>query len=227
MSLSRPKLIAFDLDGTLVESAPDLAYCADTLLESLGRPAVGLAQVRAWVGNGVAMLVKRALSLEMWPQSDPEGYEQALAQFKSLYSENVCVRSYLYPGVLEGIAALKTEGYKLVCLTNKHSDFTFPLLEKLGVAQQLDYIGCGNQFENLKPHPEPLLKTAERFDVAPQHCMMVGDSENDREAARAAGYSFIAVPYGYRRCERAEDLGADALIASIADLPDLLAGIPV
>lgn len=222
MRLPRPELIVFDLDGTLVDSAPDLAYCVDTMLTRLGRAPAGLERVRGWIGDGVAMLVKRALSFQMWAQGEPEGFAQALPMFMALYAENVCERSRLFPGVLEGVQALKTEGYKLACLTNKHSDFTLPLLEKLGVAQFLDYIGCGNQFQHHKPHPEPLLKTAERFGFAPDQCLMVGDSENDVEAARAASYDIVCVTYGYRRCEHAEDLHADALIESIAELPAFL-----
>ncbi|QSA96382.1 phosphoglycolate phosphatase [Methylococcus sp. EFPC2] len=222
MTLVRPELIVFDLDGTLVDSAPDLAYSLDTLLAELGRAPAGVERVRGWIGNGVAMLVKRGLTFEMWPEGEPEGFAEALPRFMAIYADNLCERSKLYPGVLEGIRALKAEGYKLACLTNKHSDFTEPLLEKLGVAQELDYIGCGNQFEKHKPHPEPLLKTAERFGVRPEHCLMVGDSENDVEAARAAGYAIVCLPYGYRRCADAQDLKADALIDSIADLPGLL-----
>ena len=219
MSLSRPQLIVFDLDGTLVDSAPDLAYCVDRLLEELGRAPAGEQKVRGWIGNGVPMLVKRALTFEMWPQGEPEGFADALDRYLVLYADNVCTRSTLYPGVMDGILALKAEGFPLACLTNKHSDFTIPLLTQLGVAQHLDYIGCGNQFERHKPHPEPLLKTAERFGAPPQACWMVGDSENDVEAARAAGYAIICVPYGYRRCADPQDLGADALIDSIAQLP--------
>jgi phosphoglycolate phosphatase len=219
---ARPELIVFDLDGTLVDSAPDLAFCADTLLTSLGRVPAGVDGVRTWIGNGVPMLVKRALTGEMWPASEPEGFQQALQQFMTLYGQNVCERSRLYPGAVDGLRALKALGHRLACLTNKHSDFTVPLLEKLGVASLLDYIGCGNQFEKHKPHPEPLLMTAERFALEPSQCLMVGDSENDVEAARAAGYGIVCVSYGYHHCERAEDLGADALIDSIAELPNLL-----
>lgn len=219
---ARPQLIVFDLDGTLVDSAPDLAYCADTLLETLGRPPAGLERVRPWIGNGVPMLVKRALTGEMWPKGEPEGFASALQSYLELYAANLCRYSRLFPGVLEGLTLLRGQGYRLACLTNKHSDFTGPLLEQLGVSGLLDYIGCGNEFTQHKPHPEPLLKTAERFALQPGQCLMVGDSENDVEAARAAGYGIVCVPYGYHRCERIEDLKPDALVGSLAELPNLL-----
>ncbi len=219
---ARPELIVLDLDGTLVDSAPDLAFSADEMLKAMGRAPAGEARVRGWIGNGIPMLVKRALTFQMWPQDEPEGFAEALSKFKAIYADNVCERSKLYPGAMEGVRALKAEGYRLACVTNKHSDFTRPLLEKLGLAKYLDYIGCGDHFEKPKPHPESLLKTAERFGLAPERCLMVGDSENDVAAARAAGYRILCVPYGYRRCQRAEDLGADALIASLADLPGFL-----
>jgi len=219
---ARPELIVFDLDGTLVDSAPDLAFCADSLLVSLGRAPAGEEGVRSWIGNGVPMLVRRALTGEMWPEEEPAGFDQALQRFLTLYGENVCERSRLYPGAVDGLRALSAQGYRLACLTNKRSDFTMPLLEKLGVASWLDYVGCGDQFEHPKPHPESLLKTAERFAVRPAQCLMVGDSENDVEAARAAGYGLVCVSYGYHHCERPEDLDADALIDSIAELPALL-----
>lgn len=218
MLAARPELIVFDLDGTLVDSAPDLAYCADALLASLGRPPAGLAQVRGWIGNGIPMLVRRALTGELWPQQDPEGFDEALRQYKRLYGENVCHLSRLYPGVMEGLHALRAQGFRLACLTNKHSDFTMPLLEKLGIAALLDHVACGNQFSRSKPDPEPLLKTAGHFGLKASQCLMVGDSENDVKAARAAGYAIFCVPYGYHHCARVEDLGPDAVIGSIADL---------
>ncbi|WP_082411835.1 HAD-IIIA family hydrolase, partial [Methylogaea oryzae] len=168
------------------------------------------------------MLVKRALTGEMWPEGEPERFDQALPLFMEIYAAHVCDRGGLFPGVLEGVAELKRQGYKLAVLTNKHSKFTLPLLEQLGVAAYMDYIGCGDQFDKHKPHPEPLLKTAERFGVRPEQCLMVGDSTNDVQAARAAGYGILVVPYGYRSCERVEDLGADGVIDSIAQLPALL-----
>jgi phosphoglycolate phosphatase len=218
----RPGLIAFDLDGTLVDSAPDLVWAVNRMLEETGRDTAGFDTVRGWIGNGVPMLVKRALTRQMWPETVPQDYDSALARFKTLYAEHVYQLSRLYPGVLTGLQRIKADGYITACLTNKHSDFTVPLLACAGIAEYFDFVGCGNQFAKQKPHPESLLKTAARFSVAPSECLMVGDSENDVEAARAAGYAIVCVPYGYHRCEKPEELSADFLVDSLADLAEQL-----
>lgn len=220
----KPALIAFDLDGTLVDSAPDLADAVDAMLAKLGRPRAGVEKVRTWIGNGVAMLVKRAMTGEMWPSEEPPRFAEALKLFMELYETHVCERSRLYAGVQEGLRALKDRGYHTACITNKHSRFALPLLQQLGIADDLDYIGCGDQFAKLKPDADPLLKTAARFNLAPRDCLMVGDSNNDVRAARAAGFGILCVPYGYRNQDRAEDLDPDGVIPSLAALPAYLDG---
>jgi phosphoglycolate phosphatase len=220
--VQRPDLIVFDLDGTLVDSAPDLAFAADAMLARLSLPPRGMKEVRAWIGNGVPMLVKRALTGAMRPEEESERFAEGMSLFMEIYAAHLCERGGLFPGVLEGLRELKHQGYRLAALTNKHSRFTLPLLEQLGVARYMDYIGCGDQFDQHKPHPEPLLKTAARFGVRPEQALMIGDSANDVRAARAAGYGVLVVSYGYRDCERVEDLQADGVIHSIAELPELL-----
>lgn len=221
--MMHPALIVFDLDGTLIDSAPDLTYCIDTVLQQLGRPPAGEAAVRSWIGNGVPMLVKRALTGEQWPPDQVAQFDHALALFMDLYSANLSARSTPFPGVLEGLAMLKARGFATACITNKHSRFTMPLLNDTEIAPYLDFVGCGDQFTHHKPHPEPLLKTAEHFTAAPTDCVMVGDSANDVQAARAAGYGAICVTYGYHNCERVEQLRADHYISSFTELPDLFA----
>jgi phosphoglycolate phosphatase len=220
----RPELVVFDLDGTLVDSAPDIAYSVDVMLGRLGLPPAGEDRIRAWIGNGSDMLVKRALTGEIWPESDPPRFAEAFSIFMDVYAANLCNRSRLYPGVAEGLAELKALGYRLACNTNKNSVLTLPLLDQLGISQYFGFIGCGDQFEKLKPDPEPLLKTAEHFGLEPARCLMVGDSANDALAARNAGYMLVCVPYGYHGGVGVEVLEPDAIVGSFVELPGLFAG---
>ena len=219
----RPELIAFDLDGTLVDSAPDLAWALDAMLARLGRPPVGLERARGWIGNGVDMLIKRAMTGQMWPESEPEDFQEGMRLFLEFHEAHLCERGSLYPGVLEGLRDLKAEGYATAVITNKLARFTEPLLEQLGLTGYLDFIGSGDRFERIKPDPLPLLETAERFGARPERCLMVGDSANDVRAARAAGYAILCVSYGYRgEVATPEALGADGILDSIGELPAIL-----
>jgi phosphoglycolate phosphatase len=221
----RPELVVFDLDGTLVDSAPDLAYSVDAMLKGLGLPAAGEGRVRNWVGNGPAMLVKRALTGEMWPEGEPPRFAEAFSAFMAIYEDNMCVRSALFPGVAEGLAELSRLGFPLACNTNKNSVFTLPLLKHLGIADYFGFIGCGDQFGKLKPDPEPLLKTAEHFGLEPARCLMVGDSANDVQAARNAGYMVVCVPYGYHGGAGVAVLEPDAIVESFVALPGLFGAV--
>ncbi|MEN8261725.1 MAG: phosphoglycolate phosphatase [Pseudomonadota bacterium] len=222
MKLPRPRLVIVDLDGTMIDSAPDIGYATQVMLERLGLPPVDQADVCNWIGNGATMLVKRAMTGgDMHPSQDPEGLDEALAQYIDVYAAHVFDRGVVFPGVFEGLKRLKEEGYVLACVTNKHSRFTRPLMELSGIGQYMDYVGCGDEFERLKPDPLPLLKTAERFNVAPERAVMVGDSINDVEAGRAAGFITVCVSYGYRGEYRVEELGADRVVQSLAEVPEL------
>ncbi len=221
--MNRPQLIVIDLDGTLVDSAPDLTFAAQKMLEQLGRAPVTPEQIQDWVGNGVNVLVKRALTGEMDPGEEVSGFDQAYRIFADIYAANLSERSRVYPGVFEGLDALRHQDYLLACITNKHSSFTGSLLEKLGLAGYFRAVASGNTYEQRKPHPLPLLKTAERFNIDPGRAVMVGDSMNDVKAARAAGFRSVCVPYGYRGQTRVEELGADHVVGSLAELPALFA----
>ncbi len=222
----KPGLLIFDLDGTLVDTAPDIAYSIDEMLSKVGLPTAGIDKVRRWIGDGVPMLVKRALTGDMWPESEPEGFSEAMLLFGELYQANFCKHSRLFTGVLAGLQTLKDEGYHTCCITNKSSRFALPLLAQLDISRYLDFIGCGDQFEKHKPDPYPLLKAAERFGISPERCLMVGDSENDVVAARAAGCGIFCVSYGYRICEEVEELKADRVIQTLLELPTLLHSLP-
>lgn len=222
MSLSRkPKLVLIDLDGTLVDSVPDLTYCADEMMKALGRPAWGEAKVRMWVGNGVERLVMRALTNELWIDPDPAEFQKALPIYMDLYAKNTSGRSCLYDGVVEGLDYLRSGGFKIGCVTNKAEAFTVPLLKDMGIYPRFDLVVSGDTTPKKKPDPMPLLYAAEKLGVAPADCLMVGDSMHDVQAARNAGFQVVCVPYGYNHGHDIREANPDAVIESLAGLKEL------
>jgi phosphoglycolate phosphatase len=215
-------MVLVDVDGTMVDSVPDLAWCVDTMMEQVGRPPWGEARVRLWVGNGVERLVKRALTGSLEGEPDPEAYEKALPIFLDLYQANTSKRSQLYPGVKEGLDYLKERGYHLGCVTNKAARFTEPLLAALGVDRYFGLVVSGDTLPERKPDPMPLLYAAQYFGVEPGGSLMVGDSISDVKAARAAGFHIVCMSYGYNHGLDIRDFGPDAVIDSMAELRDLL-----
>jgi len=176
-NMFKPKLILLDLDGTLVDSVPDLAFCIDETMKQCDLPERGEAAVRSWVGNGAKRLVERALVNDMEGHSSSELLDRAMGIFMSIYSENVSIRSRLYPGVLEGLDHLASiPDLTIGCVTNKPEAFTIPLLKSLGLADRFEIVLSGDSLPEKKPHPLPLLHAAEKFGVRPEDAVMVGDS---------------------------------------------------
>lgn len=222
MSISKPKMILIDVDGTLVDSVPDLAFCVDTMMQQLGRPVHGEESVRDWVGNGVERLVRRALVGQLEGEPDEADFERAYPIFLELYAENTSKRSCLYPGVREGLDKLKAGGYKLGCVTNKAAQFTEPLLKDLGVFDDFSIVISGDTLTRKKPDPEPLLHAAEFFGVAPAESLMIGDSVSDVKAARAAGFQIVCMSYGYNHGVDIREASPDAVIDTMTEIFPLL-----
>jgi phosphoglycolate phosphatase len=217
-----PAMILIDVDGTLVDSVPDLAYCVDAMMTQIGRPPHGEAKVRNWVGNGVERLVRRALTGSLDGEPSEADFAGAYPVFLDLYSRNTSQRSRLYPGVREGLDMLKSAGYPLGCVTNKAAQFTEPLLRNLGVRDDFAIVISGDTLPRKKPDPEPLLHAAGFFGVAPQSSLMIGDSVSDVRAARAAGFQIICVSYGYNHGMDIRDAMPDAVIDSFMEIIPLL-----
>jgi phosphoglycolate phosphatase len=211
-------MILIDVDGTLVDSVPDLAFCVDEMMRHLGREPWGEARVRDWVGNGVERLVRRALIGQLNGEPDEAEFDRAYPVFLDLYANNTSKRSLLYPGVLEGLDYLKLAGYALGCVTNKAEQFTLPLLKDLGIYEYFSIVICGDTLEQKKPHPAPLLHAAEFFKVSPEQSLMVGDSISDVKAARAAGFQIACLPYGYNHGEDIRVAEPDVIIETLAHL---------
>ncbi len=222
--LNNPEMILIDVDGTLVDSVPDLAFCVDEMMQRLGLPPHGEEKVRQWVGNGVERLVRRALVGQLEGEPDPALFEKAYPIFLDLYAENTSKRSRLYPGVHEGLEYLQGAGYKLGCVTNKAARFTEPLLRDLGIADFFAIVISGDTLPKKKPDPLPLLHAADFFGVAPSESLMIGDSISDVKAARAAGFRIVCMSYGYNHGQDIREAHPDAVIDSMAELPQLLPG---
>ena len=214
----RPEMILIDVDGTMVDSVPDLAFCVDEMMRALGREPWGEERVRDWVGNGVERLVRRALIGQLDGEPVEADFERSYPVFLDLYANNTCRRSVLYQGVREGLDYLHAAGYALGCVTNKAERFTVPLLKALGIYNVFSIVISGDTLQYRKPHPAPLLHAAEFFKLDPAHALMVGDSVSDVKAARAAGFMVACVPYGYNHGEDIRDAKPDLLIDTLADL---------
>ena len=213
------KMVMIDLDGTLIHTAPDLTTAANRMLVDLGRPERDEATVATWIGNGVPRLVKRALTGEMQGEPDAALYEQAYALYKKHYRACVSDRSRPFPGVEEGLIQLQAMGFELACITNKAEVFTRPLLEDLGLRRFFKLVLSGDSLPKKKPDPLPLQHACAHFGITPEHGVLVGDSENDVQAARAAGMPVICVTYGYNHGKNIRDSRPDAVIDSLAELP--------
>jgi phosphoglycolate phosphatase len=222
MSIRKPKMILIDVDGTLVDSVPDLAFCVDQLMRTLGREPHGESKVRDWVGNGVERLCRRALVGQLYGEPPEEDFEKAYPIFLDLYARNTSQRSCLYPGVREGLDYLKSQGYLLGCVTNKAAQFTIPLLKDLGIHDEFGIVVSGDTLPVKKPDPQPLLHAAAHFGVNADESLMLGDSQSDVKAARAAGFQIVCMSYGYNHGEDIRKYEPDAVIDSMAQLKELL-----
>ena len=220
--LNKPVMVLIDVDGTLVDSVPDLAYCVDRMMEQLDMPVRGEEAVRQWVGNGVERLVRRALINQLDGEPEDALFEKAMPIFMDLYAENTSGRSSLYPGVAEGIAYLKQAGFRLGCVTNKAEQFTVPLLKDLGIYDNFEVVVSGDTLPKKKPDPMPLLHAAEVMGVKAEQSMMLGDSMSDVKAARAAGFQIVCMSYGYNHGIDIRDSDPDAVIDSMTELQGLL-----
>lgn len=217
-----PELIMIDVDGTLVDSVPDLSWCLDETLKQVGLPPRGEAAAREWVGNGVIRIVERGIANDLDAPHDAEIFEKAMPIFRALYADNTSKRSKLYEGVREGMDYLQTLGIKIGCITNKDAEFTHPILKDLGLWDDFEIVISGDTLSKKKPDPLPLLHGAKELGVDPKNSLMLGDSTSDVKAARAAGFDIICMSYGYNHGEDIRLYHPDAIIDSMAELQDLI-----
>jgi phosphoglycolate phosphatase len=211
-----------DLDGTLVDTLPDFDVALNAMLRELALPAVDARTIESFIGRGSEYLIRALLEHVGAPASR---FDEAWASYWKNYLAVNGEHSRVYPGVREGLAALRDAGLKLACLTNKPGDFARPLLARTRLASFFDVVFGGDAFERKKPDPLPLVRTCEALRTTPSRALMIGDSGNDARAARAAGCAVVLVTYGYNHGRPVQGTDADGYVDSIAQVPDWLSSI--
>jgi phosphoglycolate phosphatase len=218
-----PKAILFDLDGTLIDSAPDIAGAVNELLDGRRLPPLTVEQVKSMVGNGVEKLVERAFSAAGKPLSGAE-LEDANREMAPIYRRHTTQLTRLMPGAAQALAQLHVAGVRLGVATNKPQVATREILLHFGLLERLGAIVGGDAVTRKKPAPDALLLALEQLGTAPRDALMVGDSVTDVEAARAAGMPIVLVRGGYTQ-QPVEQLGADLVCDGLLELPGALSGL--
>jgi len=220
LQFKNKKLLIFDLDGTLINSALDLALAVNYMLEQLQRETFDEHIIHGWVGNGALPLVKRALlgKRELDNSLDESYVQKALKIFLDYYENNLCNATLPYPNVIETLHTLKNKGYILAIVTNKPFKFVAPILRRLEMDGLFSEILGGDSLSQKKPHPMPLLSTCETLHYSIEASVMIGDSKNDILAANACGMDSVGVTYGYNYGEEIGVHKPTVIIDSFKDL---------
>ncbi len=211
-----------DLDGTMLDTMPDFEVAINLMREELGLAPITAAQIELMVGKGSENLVRRVLALDF----DEEGVERMFSQAMDAYQRHYLVingrHSEVYADVVAGLQAMKANGLRLACVTNKPVAFAKPLLALKGLDGYFDVLFGGDSFEKKKPHPMPLLKACEFLDLPPAQVVAIGDSSNDAEAARAAGCPVLTVPYGYNHGVGIHETDSDGIVDTLLHAAELI-----
>jgi len=212
------KAIAFDLDGTLIDSVPDLTVATQEALAELGLKSCSEAQVRTWVGNGAEMLMRRAMSHTLGTDVEQTTLDAAMPIFMHHYQENLEKHSALYSDVHQVLQTLFDAGFKLAVVTNKPYRFTMPLLNAFGINDFFSLVLGGDTLAKMKPDPLPLQHLLHEWQLDKEALLMVGDSKNDILAAKAAGIASIGLTYGYNYGEDIGLSGPDAVCGQFSEI---------
>lgn len=216
-----PKVIIIDLDGTLMDTAPDLAAATIATMADMQRSVPTIDQVRGWIGAGVDRLLHRALTGLMEGEASAKDMQAAGAFFIGHYNRMNGLETVLYPGVLEALEWWHREGIPMACVTNKPERYTLPLLEQFGLGKYFKVVFSGDSLPTKKPDPQPLLRAAEELGVEVSSCLMIGDSAADVSAALNACMPVAYVSYGYNQGRNLQELGEALEVGSFMDLESL------
>ncbi|MFM9970955.1 MAG: phosphoglycolate phosphatase [Burkholderiales bacterium] len=219
MAMPPVRAVLFDLDGTLLDTVGELSRAANRMLAALSLPPRHEHEIRDFIGRGTAKLVERCLG------GESGRLEEALAIFNAVYQEEAGRELRIYPGVIDGLDLLAAAGMPLGCVTNKPEVFTLPLLRDAGLAKYFSVVVSGDSVARRKPDPMPFTFACSQLGIASNSVLVVGDSANDANAARAAGCRVVCVPYGYREGLAVESLHCDAIVDDVRAAADYVRDI--
>ncbi|MGE5622381.1 MAG: phosphoglycolate phosphatase [Bacillota bacterium] len=211
-----------DLDGTMLHTAPDFHVAVNRMRSELALAPLDIETITHFVGKGTENLMRRVLAVDYAPDEVELHFPKALASYQRHYLAINGEYSSVYPGVREGLDALKGKGLRLACVTNKPIGFAVPLLEKAGLREYFDVVYGGDSLPRKKPDPYPLLKVCEDFTLQPSQVVAIGDSSNDAQAARAAGCRVLNVPYGYNHGEPIHNVDSDGIVSTLLEAAHLI-----
>ncbi len=212
-----------DLDGTMVHTAPDFQVAINRMREELGLAPLHIDTVIEFVGKGSENLMRRVLGVDFDADEVEGRFDQALQRYQHHYLQINGLHSTVYPGVREGLAAMRERGLRLACVTNKPIAFARPLLEKTGLLDFFEVVYGGDSLPRKKPDPLPMHTVCRDFGLQPHQAVAIGDSSNDAGAARAAGCHSLTVPYGYNHGQPVQSIDTDGIVGSLQVAADLIA----
>jgi phosphoglycolate phosphatase len=214
--------VIIDLDGTMLHTAQDLHVTVNRVRADLNLPPLDLETMVSFVGKGAENLVRSALRVDLSAEETERRFEQAMQAFNRHYHDINGQFATAYPGVHEGIQAMRAKGLRLACVTNKPLAFTIPLMKKAGLHDYFEIIYGGDSFARKKPDPMQLLQVCADFNLAPREVVAIGDSINDSQAARAAGCHVLNVPYGYNHGQSIQGIDTDGIVSSLLEAAQLI-----
>ena len=221
--ISNIKLVVLDLDGTMVDSVPDLAYCTNKMLTQLNYPNHKTEKIKQWVGNGVVKLIERAISGKLHNEAiDKDLMQKATNIFNKLYANNLANFSQLYPSTLECLEYLKQKKFYIACVTNKPIQFSNILMQKLNIFNFFDVILGGDSLKEKKPSKIPITYLLDKFNISNNECILIGDSITDIKTAKNSNCKIICVSYGYNHGNDITAENPDIVIDSLSDIKNII-----
>ena len=214
--------VIVDLDGTMLDTAPDFRCAINRMRADLSLAPLGLDLITSFVGKGSENLMRRVLAVDYHPAAVETHFDAALAAYQRHYLDINGDFATLYPGVREGLDALRDKGIELACVTNKPIAFTIPLLKKVALFDYFRVVYGGDSLPTKKPAPGPFLQVCADFALAPHQVVAIGDSSNDAVAARAAGCHVLTVPYGYNHGESVQKIDSDGIVQTLLEAARLI-----